>query len=233
MLATVNQSPIFLLGPSWQEALLEELEKPYLATLTAFVEKERKTHVVYPPRDLVFNAFWKTPYDKVKVVIIGQDPYHGAGQAHGLSFSVPRDVPTPPSLKNIYKELESDLGIAIPNHGCLLSWAEQGVFLLNATLTVRAGEAASHQGRGWELFTHEVVAALARREEPLVFILWGKSAEEKCRGAGLDPTRHLILKSPHPSPFSAHNGFFGSRPFSKANQFLQEKGLAPIDWNPT
>lgn len=224
-------TPLISLGPSWQEALKEELKKPYLINLLAFVEKERKNEIIFPPRELVFNAFFKTPYEKVRVVIMGQDPYHGEGQAHGLSFSVPKGTPLPPSLKNIYLELEKDLGIAKPSHGCLIEWANQGVFLLNATLTVRKGQPNSHHGKGWELFTDSVVKALSLKKEPLVFILWGKSAQDKFSKVSFHSDYHLVIKSPHPSPFSAHSGFFGSRPFSKANDFLISKGLLPIQWD--
>jgi uracil-DNA glycosylase len=222
----------FKLEPSWQAVLAEELRQPYLYDLATFVAGERLAAPIYPPESLVFNAFWHTPYDQVKVVIVGQDPYHGAGQAHGLSFSVPRDVPPPPSLKNIYKEIRDDLGIDPPSHGCLLSWAQQGVLLLNATLTVRQGVPMSHHGRGWERFTDAVIHKLCERPKPVIFVLWGKSAQEKCKQiAPLAAQRgHVILTSPHPSPFSAHQGFFGSKPFSKINQLLIKQGQAPIDW---
>lgn len=223
----------FLLESSWKQVLEEELKKPYLRQLALFLAKERlKSQPIYPPEELVFNAFWKTPYHKVKVVILGQDPYHGAGQAHGLCFSVPKGVPPPPSLVNIFKELHSDLGIPIPSHGCLLKWAEQGVFLLNTTLTVREGEPLTHHGNGWEHFTDAVIEKLVMRNEPLVFILWGKNAQEKCKEALKHAkAHHLILKAPHPSPLSAHQGFFGSRPFSQANKFLVEHKQTPIDWS--
>lgn len=226
-------SHLFEIEPSWKRVLSEELEKPYLKKLSLFLLKERLGQVpIYPPEQLVFNAFWKTPFSAVKVVIIGQDPYHGAGQAHGLSFSVPKGVPPPPSLVNIFKELQADLGIAQASHGCLIKWAEQGVFLLNAALTVREGEPMSHHGKGWEVFTDAVIEKLANRPDPLVFILWGKSAQERCRKVLSDPkSLHLILKAPHPSPFSAHQGFFGSRPFSKANAFLIKHQKIPIDWS--
>lgn len=218
---------------SWEKALGSELNLPYIAELSTFVSSERAGIVpVYPPKDLVFNAFEKTPFDRVKVVIVGQDPYHGPGQAHGLSFSVPHGIPLPPSLRNIFIELQSDLGIATPSHGCLTSWAEQGVLLLNATLTVRQGQPMSHHGRGWERFTDAAVKALYGRREPVIFVLWGKSAQEKCRflmesGAS---TPHLILTAPHPSPFSAHSGFFGCGHFSKINAFLVNNGSSPISW---
>ncbi|NGX54697.1 MAG: Uracil-DNA glycosylase [Chlamydiae bacterium] len=218
------------LEESWKEALSEEWKKPYLQDLAAFVAEERMKFSVYPPKNEVFSAFEHTSYDKVKVVIVGQDPYHGPGQAHGLCFSVRPAVPLPPSLKNVYTELHEDLGL-LPPHGCLLSWTKQGVLLLNAVLTVREHEPRSHNGKGWEKFTDAVVAALIAREEPLVFLLWGKAAQEKCRHF-LDEKsgRHTILMAPHPSPFSARSGFFGSRPFSKINNLLKTQGKEPIDW---
>lgn len=221
----------FQLEPSWKKALRDELTEPYLRELAAFIARERASSAIYPPEPLVFNAFWKTPFDKVEVVIVGQDPYHGEGQAHGLCFSVPKGVAPPPSLQNIYKELKADLGIATAPHGCLLKWAEQGVFLLNATLTVRKGEPLSHHGKGWERFTDAVIAKLVAREDPLVFILWGKSAQDKCKNALMHSKgQHLILKSAHPSPLSAHQGFLGSKPFSQANDFLIKNGKKPIEW---
>lgn len=220
----------FQLEPVWHKVLKDELEQPYMTKLAAFVEAERALGIpVYPPKELVFTAFQKTPYDKVKIVIIGQDPYHGEGQAHGLSFSVPKGMPPPPSLKNIYKELTSDLNIPIPTHGCLLSWAEQGVMLLNATLTVRRGEAMSHHGKGWERFTDAVVEVLSQRIDPVIFVLWGKSAQEKC-GSVPGLVRHKVLKAAHPSPLSANNGFFGCGHFSKINQLLEQQGKAAINW---
>ncbi len=226
----------FQLEPSWEKILWEELNQPYLLQLAAFVKEERRSKVVYPPEDLVFEAFRHTPYDKVRVVIVGQDPYHGPGQAHGLSFSVPQGVAPPPSLVNIFKEMRDDLGgDAIPKNGTLTDWADQGVFLLNALLTVRGGEPLSHQGRGWERFTDKVIEVLAKREDPIVFILWGKTAKDKFqRIAGQNVprgTKHLVITSAHPSPLSCHQGFFGSRPFSKANAFLLENGLKSINWN--
>lgn len=222
---------LFELEPGWKRVLGDQLNLPYVSTLAAFVEKERFQGLpVYPPRELVFNAFRKTPLDKVKVLIMGQDPYHGPGQAHGLSFSVPMGVPPPPSLQNIFKELNSDLGVPIPNHGCLSAWADQGVMLLNATLTVRQGEPMSHHGKGWELFTDAVIAKLAERDDPVIFVLWGKSAQEKCHHLKVQPKQHSILTAPHPSPFSAHNGFFGCRHFSKINTLLEKQGKAAIDW---
>ncbi len=214
----------FVLEASWQRVLDEEMRKPYMVQLAAYVEQERAGETpVYPPRDLVFNAFQKTPYDKVKVVIVGQDPYHGPGQAHGLSFSVPKGVPAPPSLQNIFKELASDMGCTMPTHGCLTSWAEQGVMLLNATLTVRQGQSMSHHGKGWERFTDAVIAKLNERKEPIVFLLWGKSAEKKC--SHINPQHH-VLTAPHPSPLSAHRGFLGCRHFSQTNSFLKDS----INW---
>lgn len=223
----------FILEPSWQRTLNDELKKPYLIQLAAFVEQERKFDgPIYPSQDLVFNAFSQTPFDKVKVVILGQDPYHGHGQAHGLSFSVPKGVPLPPSLRNIYKELVDDIGIPSPSHGNLLSWAKQGILLLNATLTVREGKPMSHHGKGWESFTDAVIKTLVARCDPVIFVLWGKSAQEKCRfieqQVSLSP--HSILTAPHPSPFSAHQGFFGCRHFSQINALLNRNGSMPIDW---
>jgi uracil-DNA glycosylase len=222
----------FELPPSWKAILQEELSQPYMRQLALFLIKERLSEVaIYPPEHLVFNAFWKTPFPKVEVIIVGQDPYHGPGQAHGLAFSVPQGIQAPPSLINIFKELQSDLGLASPAHGCLIHWAEQGVFLLNAALTVRQGKPMSHHGNGWERFTDKVIEKLALRETPLVFILWGKSAQDKCK----EPLkhakgRHLILQAPHPSPLSAYQGFFGSRPFSQTNHFLTKNGKRPIEW---
>jgi len=220
----------FELGPSWQKALKEEIKKPYLWDLIKFLKRERATNgPIYPPEELIFNAFKMTPFHQVKAVIIGQDPYHGPGQAHGLCFSVPKHVPPPPSLKNIFKELKADLGISEPKTGSLIPWAKQGVFLLNAALTVRQGKPLSHKDRGWEMFTNAVIKALAERETPIVFLLWGKSAREK--GEHVLASHHLYLTAPHPSPLSVHRGFFGCRHFSKANAFLQEKGVSPIDWS--
>ncbi len=216
---------------SWLEKLQDEFEKPYMKDLEAFLAGEsRGGATVYPPFELVFNAFCQTPFDEVKVVIIGQDPYHGAGQAHGLSFSVPKGIAQPPSLQNIFKELKEDLGVAPPTHGCLVDWARQGVMLLNATLTVRAGEPKSHFGRGWETFTDRVVQLLCQRKDPVVFILWGKSAAEKFEHICANASHHLVLSAPHPSPFSAHSGFLGCRHFSKTNAFLKKVGKQPIDW---
>lgn len=224
---------LFELEPSWHAALEEELQKPYIASLAAFLEREQASGAtVYPKKELIFNAFYKTPFNRVRVVIMGQDPYHGAGQAHGLSFSVPKGTQLPPSLQNIFKELATDVSAPTPSHGCLNSWAEQGVLLLNATLTVRQGEAMSHHGRGWEQFTDAVIATLAAREEPLIFVLWGKSAQEKCRflkTAASSP--HTILTAAHPSPFSAYQGFFGCRHFSQINALLEKNGFSKIEWS--
>ena len=218
--------------PSWQALLAEEFQKPYMRNLEAFLTEEAtKGAVIYPSPDQIFSAFSETPFDQLSVVIIGQDPYHGVGQAHGLSFSVPPGVKLPPSLKNICKELHSDLGIDTPREGFLQKWAQQGVLLLNAVLTVRAEEPASHQGHGWETFTDRVVELLCQRKQPVIFLLWGKSAYAKFQhletcGDG----RHLVLTAAHPSPLSAYAGFFGCRHFSKANDFLRKLGKMPIDW---
>lgn len=225
----------FELEPSWYEVLKEELQKPYMTELASFIELERnKSLSVFPPASLIFNAFRMTPFDRVKVVIVGQDPYHGPGQAHGLCFSVPQGVPPPPSLQNIFKELQADLSIEPPKHGCLISWAQQGVLLLNATLTVRQGEPLSHYGRGWERFTDLVLQKICERNQPVVFVLWGKSAQEKGRHFvedKRDRNKYALLTAAHPSPLSAHNGFFGCRHFSKINEFLSSHGLTPIDWH--
>ncbi len=215
------------IGNDWDSLLSEEFEKQYYLDLREFLIGEYRSHTVYPSKYDIFNALRLTPYDSVKAVIIGQDPYHGPGQAHGLCFSVKKGVPKPPSLVNIFKELKSDVGIAAPPHGCLEDWARQGVLLLNAVLTVRAGEANSHKGKGWEIFTDRIIALLAERERPMVFMLWGANAQKK-EGL-LSGSRHLILKAAHPSPLSAHNGFFGCGHFSKANEFLDGFGQK-IDW---
>ncbi|MGH9246706.1 MAG: uracil-DNA glycosylase [Acidimicrobiales bacterium] len=212
----------------WNPVLRGEWDKPYWAELQRFVREERVRTAVYPAPAEVFAALHLTPYAEVKALILGQDPYHGAGQAHGLCFSVRLGVPCPPSLQNIFIELEADLGIKAPAHGCLDHWARQGVLLLNATLTVRARQAASHQGKGWETFTDEVIRAVNTKPERVVFIFWGASARRK-RGL-VDTSRHVIIESAHPSPLSAHNGFFGSRPFSRTNEALVAAGRAPIDW---
>lgn len=213
---------------SWKEVLKEEFDKPYFKNLVEFVKNECQTHLIYPPGKQIFSAFDHTPFEEVKVVIIGQDPYHGAGQAHGLSFSVPEGIKQPPSLKNIFKELDSDLGISPVQSGNLERWAEQGVLLLNATLTVRASQPGSHQNKGWEEFTDAAIQKLSDEKEHLVFILWGAYAQKK--GSMIDPSKHFIIKSPHPSPFSAHNGFFGSKPFSKTNSYLKSIGKKEINW---
>ncbi len=212
----------------WNPVLRTEFEKPYWAPLMEFVAAERAAHTVYPPKDQVFAALHLTSFTNTKVLLLGQDPYHGPGQAHGLCFSVRPPTIPPPSLVNIYKELATDVGFVAPKHGCLTSWARQGVLLLNTTLTVRAHEAASHQKKGWETFTDEVIRAVASKAEPVVFILWGASARKK--RALIDGDRHAIIESAHPSPLSAHNGFFGSKPFSKTNDALVAAGLSPIDW---
>jgi len=217
------------LDESWREPLRGEFESAYMAELKRFLVAEKAAGKrIFPPGGEWFHALDATPLDRVRVVILGQDPYHGPGQAHGLCFSVRPGVRIPPSLVNIYKELQDDLGIAPPDHGNLEHWARQGVLLLNAVLTVEAHQAASHRGRGWERFTDAVIRLVDARETPAVFILWGSYAQKKA--AFVDRSRHLVLKAPHPSPLSAHNGFFGSRPFSQANAFLKANGLEPIDW---
>ncbi len=215
------------LPPSWQVVLADEFKKPYFKDLQQFVADERKKHTVYPPEEDVFNAFKYTPYDKAKVLLLGQDPYHGEGQAHGLCFSVRPGVKPPPSLMNMFKELHDDLGCKIPNNGCLIPWAKQGVMLLNAVLTVRAHEANSHKEKGWETFTDAVIRALAAREKPMVFLLWGAYAQKKKKL--IDAERDVILTAAHPSPLSASK-FFGSKPFSAANRALEGLGEEAIDW---
>lgn len=212
----------------WLEPLQDEFKKPYYAKLYKTVLEEYNTRTIFPSADDLFSAFQLTPLSKVKVVILGQDPYHNDGQAHGLSFSVKPNVPIPPSLVNIYKELQDDLGCKLPNHGYLKQWAEQGVLLLNTVLTVRAHQAYSHRGIGWEEFTDAVIRILNEKDEPLVFILWGKPAQSK--KSMLTNKKHLILESAHPSPLSAYRGFFGSKPFSKTNEFLVANGVEPIHW---
>lgn len=212
----------------WNPVLRSELAKPYWPELQQFVHQERTAHAVYPPHDEVFAALHLTSFANVKVLLLGQDPYHGPDQAHGLCFSVRPGVPAPPSLVNIFKELEADLGVPVPDHGHLTHWAEQGVLLLNTTLTVRARSAGSHQKRGWETFTDEVIKAVVAKPEPVAFVLWGAAAGRK-RDL-IDQDRHLIVSSPHPSPLSAHRGFLGSKPFSKINDFLAASGRGPIDW---
>lgn len=219
---------VHFLQNDWAEVLDEEFEKPYYKELREFLKHAYASERVYPPMEDIYNALRVTPYASTKVVILGQDPYHGPGQAHGLSFSVRPGVQPPPSLLNIFKEMESDIGCARPNHGCLLGWAEQGVLLLNTTLTVAQGRPKSHAGHGWETLTDAIIAKLSARQTPMVFILWGAHAQSK--GALIDTHRHHIIKSPHPSPLSASRGFFGSRPFSRANAYLIQDGLDPIDW---
>ncbi|MBO5798645.1 MAG: uracil-DNA glycosylase [Paludibacteraceae bacterium] len=213
---------------SWKVILKDEFEKPYFKILTDFVRKEYQTQTVYPPAKLIFNAFDLCPFDKVKVVIIGQDPYHGPGQAHGLCFSVNDGIDVPPSLVNIYKEIKEDLGIEPPASGNLERWAKQGVLLLNATLTVRARTAGSHQNKGWEEFTDRVIKELSEKRKDVVFMLWGSYAQKK--GAIIDTKKHCVLTSVHPSPLSAYRGFLGCKHFSKANEYLKSKGLAEICW---
>ena len=216
------------LEPSWKERLSDEFDKQYFQDLIQFVKQEYSEHTVYPPGPYIFRALDTTPFDDVKVVIIGQDPYHGLKQANGLCFSVANEVRTPPSLQNIYKEINDDLGKEIPETGNLERWAEQGVLLLNATLTVRAKSPGSHQNKGWEDFTDAIIKVLNEEKEDLVFMLWGKYAQNK--GAIINREKHLVLESPHPSPYSANRGFFGNKHFSKANTYLAEKGLPEIDW---
>lgn len=216
------------IAPSWKEKLNGEFNKPYFLQLTEFVRNEYKTQVVYPPGNEIFSAFDYCDFDQVKVVIIGQDPYHGVGQANGLCFSVRPDVKMPPSLVNIFKEIESDLGKPFPPNGDLSRWAKQGVLLLNATLTVRASSPGSHQNKGWEEFTDAVIREVSAKKDNIVFLLWGAYAQKK--GQIIDRTKHYVLASAHPSPFSAYNGFFGNKHFSKTNDYLISKGIMPIDW---
>lgn len=218
-----------MLEASWQPVLGSEFDQPYMQKLRGFLREEKdKKKIIYPKSTNVFQAFSLTPLHQVKVVLLGQDPYHGRGQAHGLCFSVPSGMPLPPSLVNIYKELQSDVGITPSKNGCLESWAKQGVLLLNSVLTVEAGHAASHQGRGWEIFTDRVIAILNETMRGLVFLLWGNYAQRK--GQLVNTDEHCVLKAPHPSPLSAHQGFLGCRHFSKANHYLKRIGKAPIDW---
>jgi uracil-DNA glycosylase len=215
--------------PSWKKLLKTEFDKPYFQNIVLHLKTEKEQgKTIYPPGSFIFNAFNTTPVEKVKVVILGQDPYHGPRQAHGLSFSVQTGVPQPPSLMNIFKEMNTDLGLAIPQHGNLENWAKQGVLLLNASLTVRANEPMSHAKIGWAAFTDTVIKKISEEKEHVVFILWGKFAQEKI--ALIDQNKHYIIKSAHPSPLSAHNGFFGSRPFSKTNEYLMKHGMDPIEW---
>lgn len=213
---------------SWQEVLAAEFEKPYFQELATFLTKERQEKTIYPPQKEVFQALELTPYEKVKVVILGQDPYHGENQGHGLAFSVKPGVKIPPSLRNIYQELATDLAIPPAKEGTLTSWAKQGVLLLNTVLTVEKGQANSHQKKGWEIFTDEIIRQLNKRPEPVIFVLWGNPAQKK--KTMIDTSRHVIIASSHPSPLSAYRGFFGSRPFSKINATLENWGETPIDW---
>ena len=216
---------------SWKEVLKQEFDKPYFQQIPLHLKTEKaQGKIIYPPGGLIFNAFNTTPVSNVKIVIIGQDPYHGPNQAHGLCFSVQNGVPPPPSLINIFKELHDDIGMQIPNHGNLTKWAEQGVFLLNASLTVRAGEPMSHSKIGWATFTDAVIKIITSKKKNIVFLLWGKFAQDK--QALIDPIKHHVLRAAHPSPLSASNGFFGCRHFSKTNNFLVKDGIDPIDWNP-
>ena len=217
-----------MISNDWLTELDAEFRKPYYAKLYQFIREEYNEYQVFPPADDIFNAFHYTPLSQVKVVIIGQDPYHNVGQAHGLCFSVKPDVEIPPSLVNIYQELHDDLGCRIPNNGYLVKWAKQGVLMLNTVLTVRAHQANSHRGKGWEEFTDAAIRALNKQDRPIVFILWGRPAQMK--RSMLDNPKHLILEAPHPSPLSAYRGFFGSRPFSQTNHFLIEHRIIPIDW---
>lgn len=216
------------ISPSWKAALANEFTQDYFAKLMDFVANERAKHTVYPPEHQMFEAFNRTPLDQIKVVILGQDPYHGPNQAHGLCFSVQRGVAIPPSLRNIYKELQADLGITPPSHGHLVRWAQQGVLLLNATLTVRADSAGSHQKHGWERFTDAAIAAVAQQRQHVVFMLWGNYAQSKA--TLIDDTKHCILKAAHPSPLSASRGFLGCKHFSKTNAYLEQHGIEAVDW---
>lgn len=217
-----------VIHPSWKEALSTEFAHPYMDELRAFLLEEKKHYTIFPQGSNIFNAFNSTPFEHVKVVILGQDPYHGTGQAHGLSFSVQQGIPLPPSLQNIFKELVSDIGCEYPKSGDLSHWAREGVLLLNTLLTVRSGEPFSHKERGWERFTDQVIRTLSAQREHIVFILWGAPAGKK--SALIDGRKHLILKAPHPSPLSSYRGFFGSKPFSQTNAYLKMQGIAPIVW---
>jgi len=212
----------------WKRVLMDQFQSPYFRTLKEFLLEEKKHHTLYPPGPLIFNAFQRTPFERVKVVILGQDPYHGKGQAHGLCFSVPPGIPHPPSLVNIFKEMHSDLGTPIPEHGNLEKWADQGVLLINATLTVRDSQAGSHQKKGWETFTNRVIEVVSQEKSGVVFLLWGRFAQAK--ESLIDGNKHLILKAAHPSPLSAYNGFFGCQHFSLCNDYLEQKGKGGIDW---
>ncbi|RLD59164.1 MAG: uracil-DNA glycosylase [Bacteroidetes bacterium] len=217
-----------IIEAGWKSVLLDQFQSPYFRTLKEFLVEEKKKYTLYPPGRLIFNAFQRTPFDRVKVVILGQDPYHGKGQAHGLCFSVPQGIPKPPSLVNIFKELQADLSIAIPEHGTLDKWADQGVLLINATLTVRDSQAGSHQKHGWETFTNRVIEVVSQEKSGVVFLLWGRFAQAK--ESLIDSSKHLILKSAHPSPLSAYNGFFGCKHFSLTNDYLEKQGKPGIDW---
>ncbi len=216
------------IDPSWKEVLAKEFAKPYMMELKRFLLEEKKRYRIFPPSQKIFNAYDTTPFDKVKVVILGQDPYHGLNQAHGLAFSVLDGTPFPPSLQNIFKELVSDIGCEYPKTSNLTPWAKQGVFLINAVLTVREAQAASHKDKGWERFTDATIEAISQKKEGVVFILWGRPAQAKEKL--IDTSKHLVIKSPHPSPLSAYRGFFGSKPFSKANDYLLKIGKEPIRW---
>lgn len=225
----MNQPKDGELHPSWQAVIGNEFNQPYMQQLKTFLQQEKAAgKAIYPPGPLIFNAFNHTPFEQVRVVIIGQDPYHGPGQAMGLSFSVPQGVRLPPSLQNIFKEIQGDLGLSMSGSGDLTPWADQGVLLLNATLTVEEAKAGSHQKKGWETFTDAAIAALNEHREGLVFVLWGSYAQKK--GAAIDESRHRVLKSVHPSPLSAHRGFFGNHQFSTINQYLQDQGQPPVNW---
>jgi len=225
----MNQQRTIQLESSWKQRLQAEFDQPYMQALRSFLLHRKASGAkVYPPGDKIFNALNSTPFDSVKIVILGQDPYHGPGQAHGLCFSVQPGVQTPPSLGNIYREIRDDLGIPIATHGYLKSWAEQGVLLLNAVLTVERGQAGAHQGKGWEQFTDRVITLLNENRDGLVFMLWGAYAQKK--GAFIDSNRHLVLKAPHPSPLSAHRGFLGCRHFSAAHHYLQQQSIEPVNW---
>ena len=228
-IASAAQSSEIKLHRSWLNVIGAEFNKPYMLELKQFLTREKKAgKVIYPSGDNIFNALNTTHFDQVKVVILGQDPYHGPGQAHGLCFSVLPGVPFPPSLQNIFTEIHKDLNLPIPTNGCLQEWAQQGVLLLNATLTVERGNAGSHQGKGWEIFTDAIIEALNLHRDHIVFLLWGSYAQKK--GQFIDTNKHLVLKSPHPSPLSAHRGFFGNRHFSNTNSYLQQHGLESINW---
>ena len=228
-LSLSGPDPFATVGESWNSALEREFHSPYFAALKDFVDQQRSEHTIHPSEQDTFAALQRTPFDSVRVVILGQDPYHGAGQAHGLAFSVPKGVPTPPSLRNIFKELQRDLDQAIPVHGDLSAWADQGVLLLNTTLTVREGEAGSHYGKGWERFTDAIITELSTKREGLIFLLWGRNAQQKA--SLIDSTRHHVLLAPHPSPLSAHRGFIGCGHFGQVNALLREKGEPTIDWS--